>query len=87
MNCEQHKSSDEMSQNRRFWMVLGAGAPRQRHYSRTSARNEAARLARLHPGQPFTVLASEATVQRQDLSWIDHVTESYDHAGKCQCPG
>jgi hypothetical protein len=50
-------------------MVLGSGTPVYRHYSEQAARNEAERLARLHPPQKFTVLESVDTVCSSGVRW------------------
>lgn len=50
-------------------MVVGIGTPTYRHPSKQSARTEAERLARMNPGQEFTVLESLATVVKQELAW------------------
>jgi hypothetical protein len=52
-----------------FWMVLGSCEPSFRHDSLQSARNEAARLAKRHPGQEFTVLESVATCMAESVVW------------------
>ena len=56
----------------KFWMVMGQGDPVCRHASETSAREEAERLARLNPGQEFTVLQSVASVVKSDMRWELH---------------
>jgi hypothetical protein len=56
----------------RFWMVLGNGPPTVRHNSFETAREEAARLARLHRGAVFTVLMSIGAVIVSDVTWVDH---------------
>lgn len=55
-----------------FWMVVGIGVPYFKHDSENNARAEAERLARLNPGQEFTVLESIATVVKSDVNWIPH---------------
>jgi hypothetical protein len=61
---------------RKFWMVLGSGgAPTVKHLSEGTARSEAARLARLHPGESFTVMESIATVTVDNLKWEEHEFE------------
>jgi hypothetical protein len=55
-----------------FWMVLGAGTPNCQHLTLDSAKKEAERLARLNPGQAFTVLQSIATVVKSDVKWEVH---------------
>lgn len=59
----------------KFWMVLGQGVPRVIHTREGLARSEAARLARLHPGESFTVLESIATVTVDNLKWEDHIRD------------
>ena len=55
-----------------FWMVLGSGEPSFHHSSSESAKREAERLARLHPGSTFTVLQSVCQVVKSDVSWQTH---------------
>ncbi|MCS0501583.1 hypothetical protein [Ancylobacter mangrovi] len=52
-----------------FWMVygLGQGQPTVRHKTYASARDEAARLARNHPGVSFFVLAAVSVSRRVDV--------------------
>lgn len=52
-----------------FWMVLGSGEPTYRHATEQSARDEAARLANLHPGQTFTVLRAVASCTKNTVTW------------------
>jgi hypothetical protein len=65
---------------KKFWMVLGGsgGCPTVKHLAEGVARAEAARLARKHPGQSFTVLVSEATVTVDNLKWENHEDEDND---------
>lgn len=56
----------------KFWMVLGQGTPVVKHPTEGLARTEAARLARNHPGESFTVLESLATVVVDNLQWSEH---------------
>ena len=56
----------------KFWMVLGNGVPTVRHCDKKTAEREAERLARVNPGQPFTVLESLATAIRSDIAWETH---------------
>jgi hypothetical protein len=53
----------------KFWMVLGEGMPCYRHQSKQAARDEAERLARLNPGEEFTVLEAVETVVKSDVKW------------------
>lgn len=55
-----------------FWMVLGSGQPTFHHATLESAKREAERLARLHPGSTFTVLQSVCQVVKSDVSWETH---------------
>lgn len=59
----------------KFWMVLGSGTPTYRHSSAMVAKAEAERLARINPGQSFTVLESLATVCKTDITWQPHGTD------------
>lgn len=55
MSAESFATADE-----RFWLVWrdGAGPPTRRHRSETDAYAEAGRLAAIHPGARFLVLAA-----------------------------
>ena len=55
-----------------FWMVLGSGEPTYKHTTEAAAREEAARLANLNPGQSFTVLRAVATCTKQTVTWSLH---------------
>lgn len=55
--------------SRTFWMVVGAGTPVVRHPTFLSAKTEAERLARQHPGQEFTLLQSLGTCRKSDVKW------------------
>lgn len=60
---------------RKFWMVLGAGAPVYRHQTLASAKAEAERLARLNRNFEFTVLEAVSRCRASDVSWdelVDH---------------
>jgi hypothetical protein len=56
----------------KFWMVLGRGTPIVRHHTAELAKAEAERLARLNPGEAFSVLESLATVVLTDIMWRKH---------------
>lgn len=56
----------------KFWMVSGQGVPVVRHNTEELARSEAARLARIHQGESFTVLESIATVTVDNMKWEEH---------------
>jgi hypothetical protein len=63
--------------DQKYWMVLGPGMPTHRHPSLKSAADEAERLAKLHPGQSFTVLEAIATAQARGIAWCRHdISES-----------
>lgn len=57
-------SNNERPEKRQFWMVWheGGDAPRYQHTSKQSARDEAARLAKLTPGEFFFVMKATAGV-------------------------
>lgn len=73
-----------MSAARRFWLVcdpirMAIAPPTYRHESYESARKEAARLAALHPGSTFHVMASVGAVQKQEVQWVEfHNDPTYD---------
>lgn len=48
-------------------MVLGEGKPTVRHETYAIAEAEAMRLARVHPGQEFIVLAAMAVAKKTDV--------------------
>lgn len=52
-----------------FWMVKGHGPTQCQHDSLASAKTEAERLARLNPGETFTVLQAIGAVKRTDMQW------------------
>ncbi|KKM75117.1 hypothetical protein LCGC14_1393430 [marine sediment metagenome] len=56
----------------KFWMVHGGiGArPIVRHNSFEDAKQEATRLALLHPGSDFTVLESVGYCLKSDVTWV-----------------
>lgn len=49
------------------WYVMGKGKPQYKHASQQSTENEAARLARLNPGDVFCVLELKAVVVKRDV--------------------
>ncbi len=55
-----------------FWMVYGVGTerPTVQHKTRTSAEDEAKRLAKLHPGVAFVVLESVSAVIKREFDTI-----------------
>jgi hypothetical protein len=53
----------------KYWMVHGNGTPNYKHPSLHAAKLEAERLARMIPGQYFTVLEAVATVVKSELTW------------------
>ena len=55
-----------------FWMVLGRDG---KHTTETQARAEAVRLARLYPGESFTVLESLTTVTVDNVKWEEHTDD------------
>lgn len=63
-----------------FWMIygLGQGAPNHIHETRDSAKAEAERLARAHPGTRFYVLASVACAVKADVE--------FRHIDPCDIP-
>lgn len=63
---------------KRFYMVLGAGVPVYRHLTLTAASQEAERLAKLRPGQTFTVLQSVASVRNASVIWSRHDADPQD---------
>lgn len=54
-----------------FWMVLGDSTPNYRHMSEASAKTEAERLARAHPGKEFYVLCAIGKCVKSDIAWSD----------------
>jgi len=58
-----------MSNQDKFWMVLGRGVPTHRHSTEEVARNEAGRLAKLNPDQDFYVLEAIAVARSSTVSW------------------
>lgn len=69
------KQEGNMSR-RKFWMVMGSGAPTVKHYRLVDAEHEAERLARAHPGQHFTILVSMKTATRVDVAWEPNEDDS-----------
>ena len=61
-----------------FWFVLNPDgrAPRYRHTSEKSARDEAERLARNNPGVTFIVLKAVASVRSVDVQWTEYDPDS-----------
>ena len=61
----------------KFWLVWspqGDRPPSYRHASYDDAKNEARRLAALHPGKEFFVLEAVGGAKRVDVEWVD-ITE------------
>lgn len=52
-----------------FWMVKGRGPTTYQHDTLDSAKREAERLARMNPGETFTVLQAVGAVVKQDVQW------------------
>jgi hypothetical protein len=59
--------------NQPFWMVWNdmGGAPTHKHVTPESARAEAERLARLHPGRRFHVLAALGHCSFNAVNWTE----------------
>lgn len=59
-HSESHKTAEQTPEKpmplKARWMVVGSGAPTVWHYSEGAACCEAIRLAKLLPGESFTVL-------------------------------
>lgn len=53
----------------KFWMVLGRAMPVFKHNTEQSARTEAERLAKINPGESFTVLESVGTCSMSSMVW------------------
>ncbi len=66
-----------------FWLVWNpkGSNPTYRHGSEKSARDEAARLARLYPGTEFIVLKSVATAEHDAVKWEEHGTSGTISSG------
>lgn len=60
---------EELPKLAKFWMVYGVGqrSPTCRHWSEDSAKNEALRLAKQHPGIEFVVLEATSAVASKPL--------------------
>ncbi len=59
-----------MSVRVKFWLVWspqGARPPTHRHASEAAARNEAQRLAGLHPGNEFFVLEARCVAKKVEV--------------------
>lgn len=58
----------------KFWLVWNKGgrAPMVQHPSASKARKEAERLASVHPGQTFVVLASVGEARSISTQWTSH---------------
>jgi hypothetical protein len=56
-----------------FWLVWNEAAERpvHKHMSSEGARNEAERLARMHRGETFHVLALVASCKTVDVQWTE----------------
>ncbi len=52
-----------------YYMVMGNDKPNFKHTTLISAKNEAERLARLHPGQIFIVLQAVGSAVVCDIKW------------------
>ena len=63
-----------MANEKRFWMVWNPGnrAPSFKHKTQDAAKQEAERLAKLHPGKEFVVLQSVGTVRTRETEWVEH---------------
>lgn len=59
-----------------FWMVKGSGPAYYEHPSLSGAEAEAERLARLHPGQTFTVLEAVSACRRVDVERVSFRDEN-----------
>lgn len=61
----------EPAKPKKFWLVKGRAGPSSvEHPSVDSARAEAKRLARLHPGQPFYVCETVEMVIKHDVEVV-----------------
>lgn len=71
----------------KFWMVLGRDVPKYRHATIAAAKNEAERLAKINPGNEFTVLEAVATCSVHSVNW-DHLhdAERLGHANDIERP-
>lgn len=71
-----HEHVQEVRRHR-FWMVKGAGPANSKHDTEQSAETEARRLASLHPGQWFYVVAAVTAIRypRPDIDRLDLTDE------------
>lgn len=62
----------------KFWLVWceAHGTPTYKHTSLSGAKNEAKRLAMLHPGQTFVVLESVGSMRKVEVEWKNHAEAS-----------
>lgn len=61
------------------------GAPTVKQDSYAIAENEAKRLARLTPGEPFFVLAAVAKVEKIDVGVTRFTIDPDKHGPNCEC--
>ena len=65
-----------------FWCVWneGGGSPTVKHSDYATARREAQRLARQHPGNRFVVLAAAVAFEKRDLDEVryGHVADQWE---------
>lgn len=56
-----------------FWMLFleGGHAPTFKHGTKKSARDEAKRIAMLHPGKRVWVLEAIASCVKEEVQWSD----------------
>jgi len=60
--------------HQKTWFVVWqpeSGAPRFRHETKASAKQEARRLAGIHPGKKFHVLALIGTAIADNVQWSE----------------
>lgn len=64
----------------KFWFVWNKGgyAPTHMHASKTSAKDEAKRLALNHPGKTFVVLESLGEFVKEEAKWTGHAKAAKD---------
>jgi len=62
----------------KFWLIWceSHGAPTYKHTSLSNAKDEARRLATLHPGQSFVVLESVGSMNKVEVVWKNHAEAS-----------